>query len=167
MTRLYLIGILFCMSLVFSSFNPHPYHVGSMEFNYNARSQTFEISGKFFIDDLENALNRKYNSHLQFNNAQQKEEMNFFLKKYAAEYLKLKVNSQFVTINYLGYEEDGESVDLYLESVAVSKPQKVETAVSFLYNLFDDQINIIHIVVNGNRKTSKLSFPNRYLYQQF
>ena len=25
----------------------HPYHVGSVEFSYNAKSQTFEITGKF------------------------------------------------------------------------------------------------------------------------
>ena len=37
----------------------HPYHVGSVEFNYNSKTKTFEISGKFFLDDLENALKEK------------------------------------------------------------------------------------------------------------
>ena len=70
-------------------------------------------------------------------------------------------------INYLGYEEDSESVNIYLESEKVIQPKKVETAVSLLYNLFDDQLNIVHIIVNGNRKSQRLNYPDRYLYQNF
>lgn len=149
------------------SFRPHPYHVGSMEFSYNQKSKTFEISGRFFMDDLENAVNKKYGKNLHFLNKNSEKEMQEALKNYASEYLKLKVNNQFIKINFVGYEEDKESVDVFLESEPVSNPKKIETAVSFLYNLFDDQMNIIHIIINGERKSEKLSYPNRYLYQQF
>ena len=54
-----------------------------------------------------------------------------------------------------------------MESEAVTNPKKVEAAVSFLYNLFDDQINIVHMIVGGQRKSEKLTYPNRYVYQQF
>lgn len=50
----------------------HPYHVGSVEFNYNSKSQTFQISGKFFLDDLENALKEKYGKAVHFNDAKYK-----------------------------------------------------------------------------------------------
>ncbi len=39
-------------------------------------------------------------------------------------------------INYLGFEEDKESVNVYLESEATEMPKKVETAVSLLYSFF-------------------------------
>ncbi|MFP7656215.1 DUF6702 family protein [Chryseobacterium proteolyticum] len=26
----------------------HPYHVGSVEINYNTKSKTFEVTGRFF-----------------------------------------------------------------------------------------------------------------------
>lgn len=145
----------------------HPYHVGSMEFNYNSKSETFEISGKFFLDDLENALKEKYGKAVHFNSEQYKAQINNYLIKYCEEYLKLKVNNKFLKINYLGYEEDSESVNIYLESEKVAQPKKVETAVSFLYNLFDDQMNIVHIIVNGNRKSQRLNYPDRYIYQNF
>ena len=145
----------------------HPYHVGSVEFNYNSKSKTFEISGKFFLDDLENALKEKYGNSVHFNDAKYKSQINELLTKYCADYLKLKVDNKFVKISYLGYEEDSESVNIYLESEVVNQPKKVETAVSFLYNLFDDQLNIVHIIVNGNRKSQRLNYPDRYLYQNF
>lgn len=138
-----------------------------MEFNYNSKSQTFEITGRFFLDDLENAVNKKYKTSVHFQDARQKVKMNDLLKDYASEYLRLKADNQFITVNYIGYEEDRESVNIYLESDQISPPKKVEVAVSFLYNYFDDQMNIIHIIVNGERKSDKLNYPNRYLYQNF
>ena len=163
--------LFFFLSMIFllSSFTgeKHPYHVGSVEINYNSKSKTFEITGRFFLDDLENGLNKKYGKPFHFNDLKYKTHLNEALKNYSSEYLRLKTDNQFLKINYLGYEEDGESVNIFLESETVHEPKKVEAAVSFLYNLFDDQINIVHIIVKGNRKSEKLTYPDRYLYQQF
>ncbi|MDR2204739.1 MAG: hypothetical protein LBE36_01065 [Flavobacteriaceae bacterium] len=145
----------------------HPYHVGSVEFNYNQKSKTFEISGRFFMDDLENAVNKKYGKNLHFQDKKFEKEMNEALKNYASECLKLKVNNRFLKVNYIGYEEDKEGVNIFMESEAMRNPKKVETSVDFIYNLFDDQINIIHIIVNGNRKSQKLNYPDQYSLQQF
>ena len=145
----------------------HPYHVGSMEFNYNAQTKTFEIYGKFFLDDLENGVNKKFGTALHFNEEKHQAQMSAKITNYFLEFVKLKVNNQFVKLKVLGYEEDRESVNVYLESAPVTAPTKVETAISVLYNLFDDQMNIVHIIVNGKRKSSKLSYPDRYLYQGF
>ncbi len=159
--------VLCSLFLFLVSFRIHPYHVGSMEFNYNSKSKTFEVTGRFFMDDLENALNKKYGNSIHFLNPKFKPEINKELNQYAAEYLKLKADKQFIKVNYVGYEEDHESVNIYLESESLTVPKKVETSVSFLYNLFDDQMNIIHIIINGERKSEKLNYPDRYLYQQF
>ena len=145
----------------------HPYHVGSVEVNYNSNTKTFEISAKFFLDDLENALNKKYNKTLHFGEEKSKMGINEALKDYFNENFKLKSNNKFVKLNYIGFEEDKESVNIYLESEPTEVPKKVETAVSLLYNTFDDQMNIVHIIVNGVRKSSKLSYPDRYLYQLY
>ncbi len=166
MTKVFLLFALF-FSLLFSASDVHPYHVGSVEFNYNSKSKTFEITGKFFLDDLENGINKKYGTNVHFLVKNSKEKMNQSLEKYLSEYLKLKVNGKLLKINYVGYEEDSESVNVYLESETVTSPKKIEASVSVLYNLFDDQINIIHIVVNGKRQSHKLSYPDRYLNKNF
>lgn len=167
MKKIPLILILLSLCSCFFSLTPHPYHVGSMEFDYNSKSKKFEITAKFFMDDLENALNKKYGKSIHFLETKSKSEINKQLENYSDEYVKLKSDNQFIKINFVGYEEDHESVNVYLESEHINMPKKVEVAVSFLYNLFDDQMNIIHIIVNGNRKSEKLIYPNRYLYQEF
>ncbi len=145
----------------------HPYHVGSVEFRYNAESKTFEISAKFFLDDLENALKEKYGKVVHFNDSHFKGQINSLLADYLSVYLKLKADNKVLPLTYLGYEEDSEAVNIYMESGKINTPKKVEAAVSALYNLFDDQINIIHIVVDGKRQSHKLSYPERYLYKEF
>lgn len=152
---------------MFSAKEVHPYHVGSVEINYNSKTKTFEISARLFLDDLETALNKKYNQSLRFGSDKNKEAINKTLESYFSEYFKLKNNNKFLKINFIGYEEDQEAVNIYLESEITETPKKVETAVSLLYNLYDDQMNIVHIIVNGNRKSSKLNYPDRYLYQMF
>lgn len=157
----------FLLAFLVSAKPIHPYHVGSVEINYNTKTKTFEISAKFFLDDLENSLNAKYNKTLHFGEEKSKAGLDQALENYFAEYFKLKSNNKFLKINYLGFEEDKESVNVYLESEATEMPKKVETAVSLLYSFFDDQMNIVHIIVNGERKSSKLNYPDRYLYQIF
>ena len=79
----------------------------------------------------------------------------------------MKSDNKFLKINYVGFEEDSEAVNIYLESESVNAPKKVEVAVSFLYNLFDDQMNIVHLIVDGKRQSDRLNYPNRYLYKNF
>lgn len=163
-----IIALIFCLfAMTLHAKDIHPYHVGSVEFNYSEKTKTFQITARFFMDDLENALNKKYGNSIHFQNEKFKQKINENLQKYCSENLRLKIDNQFIKINYLGYDEDREAVEIFLESEKVKSPKKVEAAVSFLYNLFDDQLNIIHIIVNGQRKSQKLSFPDRYLYQQF
>ena len=157
----------FLLAFLVSAKPIHPYHVGSVEINYNTKTKTFEISAKFFLDDLENSLNAKYSKTLHFGEEKSKVGLDQALENYFAEYFKFKSNNKFLKINYLGFEEDKESVNVYLESEATEMPKKVETAVSLLYSFFDDQMNIVHIIVNGERKSSKLNYPDRYLYQIF
>ena len=120
----------FLLTFLVSAKPIHPYHVGSVEINYNAKTKTFEISAKFFLDDLENSLNAKYSKTLHFGEEKSKAGLDQALENYFAEYFKLKSNNKFLKINYLGFEEDKESVNIYLESEATEMPKKVETAVS-------------------------------------
>ncbi|KXH85785.1 DUF6702 family protein [Chryseobacterium kwangjuense] len=160
-------AVVFILQSFTGTENVHPYHVGSVEINYNSKSRTFEVTGRFFLDDLENGLGKKYGTSFHFNDEKYKAKLNDGLEKYCAEYFKLKADGRFLKVNYVGYEEDSESVNIFLESETVAAPKKLEAAVSFLYNLFDDQINIVHMILNGQRKSEKLTYPNRYLYQQF
>lgn len=141
----------------------HPFHVGSAEFRYSPKSKTVQVTARLFMDDLERAVREKYQVNVAFLRPADRASMEKLLIQYCNEYLKLKVDGQMMRLNFIGYEEDKEGVNLYLESPVLPKtPAKVEMGVSLLYNIFDDQINLVHIIIGNQRVSKKLDYPNRY-----
>ena len=72
-----------------------------------------------------------------------------------------KVNGKPVSFNYIGFEHEGEAVYGYIEGLNISSVSKAEISTNIMYDFFDDQVNIMHFVVNGNRKSTKLNFPDK------
>ena len=106
MKKFFLLFTMF-FTLLFYAEDVHPYHVGSVEINYNSKTKTFEISAKFFLDDLENALNKKYNKTLHFGEEKSKAGFDEVIHQYFDEYFKLKNNNKFLKVNYIGYGASG------------------------------------------------------------
>jgi len=72
-----------------------------------------------------------------------------------------------VQLTYLGFEINKEATNIYLESEKIPAPKKVEVDVSLLHNIFNDQLNIVHITVAGVRKSGRVDFPERKIIQSF
>jgi len=147
--------------------NRHPLHLSSTELNYNAKTTTVEISCRIFTDDFEDLLGKKYKIKPDLSSAAKHKEMDLLINKYMAERFKLAANGKSLRVNYLGFENDKEAVIIYLESDKVKALKKLETTSTVLYDLFNDQINIFHVTFNGNRKSSKLTYPENKLLSAF
>ncbi|HWW37960.1 DUF6702 family protein [Pedobacter sp.] len=139
----------------------HPLHLSSMELNYTAKGATVEISCRLFTDDLENALTKAFKVHADLTSVAKHAVMDELVKKYAVQHLQLKTRGKVIGLNYLGFEKDNEATVLYIESVPVKGLKDLEILNTFMYDLFDDQSNIMHITYNGNRKSTKLDYPDK------
>ena len=137
----------------------HPLHLSSMDVNYTTKPGTLEISCRLFTDDLEDALKKQFNVPTDLSAAAKHQAMDVLLKKYIALHLKFQANGQPVTLNYLGFEKDREAVIVYVESTPLKAFKKLEVYNTLMYDLFTDQTNIMHVVINGDRKSSKLDYP--------
>jgi hypothetical protein len=138
----------------------HPFHVSTTEINHNVAEKTLEISCRIFTDDFESALVKQYNTKADFSSTTLKSNMDSLAKKYVLLNLRLKAEGKPVTLNYLGFEKESEAVYVYLQADNVATAGKIDAVNSILHNLYDDQINIMHVIVGGNRKSSKLDYPN-------
>lgn len=145
----------------------HPFHLSSTEINYNTKESTIEISCRIFTDDFEAALAKNYKIKADLSAEARHKAMDAYVRKYALSNLSVKGNAKPLALNYLGFEKDNEAVIVYLESEPIKGLKKLETTNSILYDQFDDQSNIIHISNNGNRKSSKLDYPDRKLSTDF
>ncbi len=137
----------------------HPLHVSTTEINHNATEKTLEITCRIFTDDFESILSKLYHSKADLSSPGMKTEMDSLVKKYLSSHLQIKSDGKPVTMNYLGFEKEDAAVNVYFEADKISAVKKVDVTDNILHDLYDDQIEIIHVIVNGNRKSTKLDYP--------
>jgi hypothetical protein len=138
----------------------HPFHVSVAEINHNAKDKIFEISCRIFVDDFESALYNNYKTKIDLQ-ATDKTAMNKLVKDYILQHLQVKADDKIAPLIYLGYEVESESVYVYLEADKISSVKKIAVTDTVLFDLYKDQISIIHAIVGGNRKSMKLDYPDK------
>lgn len=139
----------------------HPFHVSVTEINHNAAAKTLEISCKLFTDDFENVLEQNYKTKVDLINFPDKSKMDTLVKKYLFSHLSIKVNGRPVKMNYIGFENESEAAYGYIEVENVVTISKLEINNNLMYDLFTDQVNIMHVIEGGKRKSTKLNYPDK------
>ncbi len=137
----------------------HPLHVSVIEINHNAADKTLEISCKIFTDDFEKTLAKKNNTKVDLINPPNKAAMDSLVKKYLLSHLSIKANGKPVSFSYLGFEHEVEAVYSYIEVENIASVSKFDVTTDIMYYTFEDQMNILHVIVNGNRKSTRLNYP--------
>ncbi len=145
----------------------HPIHVSTANIEYNKQDSKLEVICTIFTDDFEAALTRQFHTKTDLTRADMHKAMDELIKNYIAANLQVKTNGAPVSLSYVGFEINKEATDVYLESDKIAAVKKVGVNVSLLHNQFDDQINIVHIIVGGVRKSEKLDYPNKKVEQVF
>lgn len=145
----------------------HPFHVSVTEINHNSAAKTLEITCKIYTDDFESVLARNYKTKVDLIHPPDKSQMDTLVKNYLFHHLLLRVNGRPVALNYIGFENDKEAAYGYIEVENITSVTRLEVIDTILYDLFDDQIGIIHAIVNGNRKSTKLNFPDKHAVFEF
>lgn len=139
---------------------PHPFHVSVIEVNHNAVDKTLEISCKIFTDDFEKILAKNYKTKVDLINPKDKAPMDSLVKKYIFSHLSISANGKPVSFNYIGFENDKEAAYGYIEVENVPILNKINISANLMYDQFEDQVIIMHVIVDGNRKSTKLNFPD-------
>lgn len=145
----------------------HPLHVSTTDINLNPKDSQLEITCTIFTDDFESALQKQFHAKADLNRADMHAAMDVMVKNYVNAHLQIKAGGAVVKPNYLGFEINREAVNVYLESPKISTPKSMEAEVSLLQDLYQDQLNIVHMTVNGTRKSTRLDYPAKKAVQNF
>ncbi len=149
--------------IFFFSGAKHPLHVSTTEINFNAKDKSLEISCRIFTDDFETILAKQFKGKIDLSKPTMHKAMDVLVKKYLDLHLQYKVNGKNVTANYVGFEQDNEATNVYLEIDNVASLQSLGLSDSILYDLFDDQLNLVHVEKGGLRKSAKVNYPTKDL----
>jgi hypothetical protein len=137
----------------------HPFFVSVIEAEYFKKENMVGISCKIFTDDLENVLKKSSGQPVDIingdKNANRQKMIVFFPK-----HLKVKINHKAYNYEVLGYEIDKDAAFIFLEIKNTGEPKLFEFSTDLLYDLDKSQVNLIHFIKNGERKTQRLTYPN-------
>jgi hypothetical protein len=143
--------------------NLHPIHISTVEIEHNAADKNLEITCKIFWDDFETVLT-KVNSRskrVDLTNEKGLADNNKLVPAYITSHLSLIVDGKPVALNFVGFEKEDAVIFSYLEVTGISAVKKISITNNLMHDMFDDQVEIIHVVVNGNRKSTKLEYPEK------
>ena len=137
----------------------HPFFVSVIEINHNMKDATVEISVRIFTEDLEKTLQKYSTNKMDIINPNDKTLLEKQISQYISQKIKMKINGQTVTLNYIGHEIQKESVWSYFEITKITEVKKLEIDCTLLYDFEKSQSNIIHIKSKGVDKSYKLDYP--------
>ena len=143
-----------------SSMAIHKFYVSIYQVNYAPNKKMIQITSRLFIDDVNDALEKKFKkrTNLALENETPDDEVLF--KKYFAEKFIIKVNGVSKTLNLLSKDIDGNVVICYFSVKDISKISSLAIENSALMELNDEQQNIIQANINGEKQSLLLTSEN-------
>jgi len=137
----------------------HPLYVTVTEINHNAKDKTLEISCKIFTNDFEAALEKATHSKIDLSQPKDKDVADKLVSDYIEKHFQIKVDSKPVILQFIGSEKQTDATWSYFQVNNISSVKKIEIMNNLLYETFDGQIAIMHVMVSGNRQSTKISSP--------
>lgn len=139
----------------------HPFYVSVTEIAQNKTTGAVEVSVRIFFDDFENALEKKYKKKVNILKPSDKKEIDGFIAAYIKEHLKVKANGKTLDLKFQGYEIEEDAAWCYFETSKVSAIQALQIENDILFEQHSSQSNMIHAIVGGQRKSTKLDNPKK------
>ena len=137
----------------------HPLHLATVEIDHNATDKTLEITCKTFWDDFESILSKINKSRVDLTSDKTTADNNKRIFEYIKSHLQITADGKPVQLSFVGYEKEDVVVYSYLQVDNINSVKNVTIVNTLMHDMFDDQVNIIHVIVKGERKSTKLDYP--------
>ena len=139
----------------------HPFYIAVTEIKLNTSDKTLEVTCKMFADDLEQVLEK--NNHTQLDIASGKDQASFnkYIPAYVKNHLSVSIDGKAGNLSYIGFEKENESAYCYFQVENIASLKDLDIVDSLLHDFTSDQVNIIHVTVNGRRQSTKLDYPQK------
>jgi hypothetical protein len=147
------VALLLFFAFSMSSFGVHKFYMAIYQINYAPEKKMLQITSRIFAEDINKALEKKYNKKFFIGTDKEAAESADLLKKYLAENFTIKVNGEYRTMNFLSKEMDGDVLISYFNIREISKIKSLEITNSVLIECFAEQQNIVHVTAFNTKKS--------------
>ncbi|HXB94748.1 MAG TPA: DUF6702 family protein [Puia sp.] len=138
---------------------PHPLYISVTEINHNPKDKILEVSCKVFTNDFESVLEKMARTHVDLSSAGDKTASGRLIEAYVVKHLRLKVDGKPVALHFIGSENENDGTWSYFQVNDITALKRIDVSDDLLYDGFSQQINILHVTVGGERKSTRLDCP--------
>lgn len=141
------------LALISASAALHKFYVSKTTILFNERTQQFEITCKFFTDDLESTLmqGRKELLHLGLEN--EAASTNSLIEDYVKNHFRIVMDNETIAYRFVGKEVESDLTYVYLEFFRVPQFHSMKIENTLLVDLFPEQQNIVDLTMNSTTQT--------------
>ncbi len=141
----------------------HPTYVAVAEINYNYQNKYATLVCKTFTDDLELALQKQIGVKENFTSPDDIKKASSEITTYVKSHLQIKINGRIVAYSFQNYQPVDNTIVSNFRIENINGISQFEITDTIFYELFDTQIQIIYVTVNGNKKFSSMHNPESKL----
>ena len=152
--------LLFALLPLLTAASAHKFYVSVSKIEYSDKDQSLQMISTLFADDLENTLKARYGDKVSLDPEKETELDQELLRKYILKKLTITVDGQERELDYIGREYENDVVKIYVEVPDVVDPKEVEVDAQWLFELFEEQQNIIHMKKGDTRRSLVLEPDN-------
>lgn len=152
-----------CLSLSLMAFSGwHKFYVSVTNVEYAVEEESLQIISRIFIDDMDNALQTRYDFKADLATPDEAVEADAFIERYFNSKFSVFINGAEREYTFLGKRYDNDLVVCYLEvsGLPESELRSVGIRNEILTDIFEEQKNLVHIKVLGKKKSYVLIKEN-------
>ncbi len=149
---------LFLMLPLFAFTGAHKFYISVTNVDYAEKDEAVQIITRVFIDDMNTVLKERYGYPAVLGTDEESSVDKEFLEKYLRTKFLVEINGKTVTYDFIGHKYDSDMVICYLEvpNVPLKTLKQIGITNEILTDIFDDQQNVVHMKVNGKKKSHVL-----------
>lgn len=133
----------------------HKFYLSVTQVNYSEKEHSLQMTSRLFIDDLNDLLSKRYSIESHFETKDQHPMALKFLDEYFQKKFQIRINGAGVDYRILGQKRDTDMVVFFMEAkgVYLTDIQELEVYNALLTDLYDDQQNVVHLKIKGQKKS--------------
>jgi len=154
------IAIIFLAFSLLSFVAGHKFYVSVTNIEYNKTNKALQITTRIFIDDFQRVLEERYDLKEELTTEKATQEVEQMMKNYLAKKVKIWINGELKVASFIGKKYEDDVAVCYLEITGVDRVTSLEIENAILYEIEEDQQNLVHVKINDQRKSLLLVKEN-------
>jgi hypothetical protein len=142
----------------------HPVHVSLLNIDIEPDTGNIQVVFKFFSDDFENIILRKYNVQLNITQKVDPGKQIEAINSYIEESFEMAINGKKIeTWEFVRNELDDLAIWLYYNSKYTGHIETVSLKDEVMMDLFNDQTNLVIFTYGDKQNGYRLNNKNRHI----